>query len=92
MVHLAYPSGGALQAMAMILASMAPSILRVALSVQGQRALKPALTVKLNDIADHLQRYAEVIRTVAIRGVGIGIAIQCQQNLAAFLDGVARLV
>jgi len=32
MVHLAYPSGGAPQAMAMILASMAPSILRVALS------------------------------------------------------------
>ena len=34
----------------------------------------------------------EVIRTVAIRGVGIGVVVQCQQNLAAFLDGVARLV
>lgn len=32
MVHLAYPSGGLPQAVAMILASMAPSILRVALS------------------------------------------------------------
>lgn len=56
----------------------------------GRLHKKPALTVKLNDIADHLQRHAEVIRTVAIRGVGIGIAIQCQQNLAAFLDGVER--
>ena len=32
MVHLAYPSGGLSQTMAMILASMAPSILHVALS------------------------------------------------------------
>lgn len=71
--------------------NLARGIVRIHIAIQDQRALKPALAVKLDDIADHLQRHAEVIRTVAIRGVRIRVAVQCQQNLAALLDGVARL-
>lgn len=66
-------------------------IVRIHIAIQDQRALKPALTVKLDDIADHLQRHSEIIRTVTICGVGIRVTVQCQQDLAALLDGVARL-
>ena len=57
MVHLAYPSGGLSQAMAVILASIASSILRMALSEFTLRFLRSECTEacshskKLDDVA-----------------------------------------